>query len=68
MADQRALIESMSRHRIDEARDGSTRLQRIIFSVLAVLLLALMLASQFVSEGTPQHPSSIEESHDLRAH
>ena len=67
MADQRALFESMSNHRIEKTREGSTRLQRIIFSVLAVLLLALVRASQFVSEGTPQRPSSIEESHDLHA-
>jgi hypothetical protein len=68
MADQRALFESMSHHRIEETRQGSTRLQRIIFSVLAVVLFALVLASQFVTEGAPPHPSSIEESHDLHAH
>lgn len=65
MADQKALYESISRRGIEESREGSARRQRLIIFVLVGLLLAVAVASQFMTSGNAQRPTAIDQSRDI---
>jgi len=64
MADQKALYESLSRRGVEGAREDSARRQRIIIFVVVGILLAIAVATQLMSGGNGQRPTSIEQSHD----
>jgi hypothetical protein len=68
MADQKALYESLSRRGVEGAREDSARRQRIVIFALVGILLAIAVASQLMSGGNAQRPTSIVQSHDADTH
>jgi hypothetical protein len=68
MADQKALYESISRRGVVGSRSGSARRQRAIIFALVGILLAAALASQFMTSGNLQRPTTVDLSHETGAH
>ncbi len=56
MADQRALYESLSRRGVEGSREGAARRQRTVIFALIGILLAIAVATQFMTSGNGQHP------------
>ena len=56
MADQRALYESLSRRGVAGSREGAARRQRTVIFALIGILMAVAVATQFMTSGKGQHP------------
>jgi len=68
MADQKALYESISRRGVEGARMDSARRQRTVIFALVGILLALALAAQFMTAGSTQRPTVVDQSHLTDSH
>lgn len=64
MADQKALYQSLSRRGVEGAREDSARRQRVIIFAVVGILLAIAVATQLMSGGNGQRPTSIVQSQD----
>jgi hypothetical protein len=58
MADQKALYESLSRRGVEGSRDAAARRQRTVIFALIGILLAVAVATQFMTSGSGQHPTT----------
>ena len=67
MADQKALYESISRRGVEGARSDSARRQRAVIFALVGILLAVAVATQFMTSGTAQHPTVVDQTHGTDA-
>jgi hypothetical protein len=69
MADPKMLYDSLSRRGAEGARSGSARRQRAVVFALVGILLAIALASQFMTSGNDQHPTTVVDlSHNTSTH
>jgi len=68
MADQKALYESISRRGVEGSRESSARRQRAVIFALVGILLAIAVASQFMTSGNAQRPTTVDLSHDAGTH
>jgi hypothetical protein len=68
MADQKMLYDSLSRRGVEGARSGSAPRQRAVIFAVVGILLALAVASQFMTRGNAQHPTTIDLSHKAATH
>jgi hypothetical protein len=68
MADQKALYESISRRGAEGARSDSARRQRAVIFALVGILLAIAVATQLMTGGNAQRPTTVDLSHNTEAH
>jgi hypothetical protein len=68
MADQKALYESISRRGAEGARSDSARRQRAVIFALVGILLAIAVATQLMTGGNTQRPTTVDLSPSTETH
>jgi hypothetical protein len=68
MAGEKALYESISRRGVQGSRAGSAQRQRAVIFALVGILLAMAVASQFMTGGNAQRPTTVDLSHNTGTH
>jgi len=61
MADHKAVLESMSRRGVVNAREGAAKRQRVLFFTLVGIIVVAMGLTQFWSTGRVQHPTIADQ-------